>query len=100
VTALQFFPPFRLYDLDDDKRHEFTLPELVNHVQLFAGLAGYQKRIFKEEDPVNKGQQVIDLGSLSRMINIRRGCLAGRRSDFGLKPGNPISCLTPTLRSG
>lgn len=47
------FQSFRLYDLEDDTKIEFELKDLVNHVQEFGFIAGYQKRIFKEEDPVN-----------------------------------------------
>lgn len=32
---------------------EFKLSEFVNHVHLFGFIAGYQKRTYKEEDPVN-----------------------------------------------
>jgi hypothetical protein len=47
------FATFRLYDLDENQRYEFALPDLVSHVQLFGFIAGYQKRTYKEEDPVN-----------------------------------------------
>jgi type II restriction/modification system DNA methylase subunit YeeA len=47
------FDKFRLFDLDENIRHEFVLKELVKHVSLFGFIAGYEKRIFKEEDPVN-----------------------------------------------
>lgn len=47
------FANFRLYDLDEDQRYDFALADLVNHVQLFGFIAGYQKRTYKEEDPVN-----------------------------------------------
>src|ERR1035437_1162289 len=47
------FDKFRLFDLDENIRHEFELKELVKHVSLFGFIAGYEKRIFKEEDPVN-----------------------------------------------
>ena len=47
------FQRFRLFDLDAGTDHEFPLSELVNNVQLFSFIAGYQKRTFKEEDPVN-----------------------------------------------
>lgn len=55
------FATFRLYDLESPHPtspegggvFEFKLSELVNHVQLFGFIAGYQKRTYKEEDPVN-----------------------------------------------
>jgi hypothetical protein len=47
------FATFHLYDLEEDKRHDFALADLVGHVQLFGFIAGYQKRTYKEEDPVN-----------------------------------------------
>ncbi len=47
------FEQFRLYDLEENTQHEFKLQELVNHVHLFGFIAGYQKRVYKEEDPVN-----------------------------------------------
>lgn len=48
------FERFRLYDLETEGNyHEFALTELLANVQHFGFLAGYQKREFKEEDPVN-----------------------------------------------
>ncbi len=49
------FHTFRLYDLEatEDGFLEFNLSELVNHVQSFGFIAGYQKKIYKDEDPVN-----------------------------------------------
>ncbi len=47
------FARFRLYDLDADTRHEFTLAELHKHIRLFGFIAGYQTRSFGQEDPVN-----------------------------------------------
>lgn len=47
------FANFRMYDLDENVTHEFALADLVSHVQLFGFIAGYQKRTYKEEDPVN-----------------------------------------------
>lgn len=47
------FETFRLYDLDENKTIEFQLKDLVNHVQSFGYLLGYQKRTFKEQDPAN-----------------------------------------------
>lgn len=47
------FQTFRLYDLDENTLHEFELKNLASNVQHFGFIAGYQKRTFKEEDPVN-----------------------------------------------
>lgn len=47
------FEVFKLYDLETDGLIEFQLPELVNNVQHFGFIAGYQKKEFKEQDPVN-----------------------------------------------
>lgn len=47
------FQYFRLYDLENDSHTEFELTELVQHVHLFGFIAGYEKRTYKEEDPVN-----------------------------------------------
>jgi len=47
------FARFRLYDLDNNTQHEFKITEFVNNVGLFSDIAGYKKRTFKEQDPVN-----------------------------------------------
>jgi hypothetical protein len=47
------FQQFRLYNLDEDSVHEFSLKNLVDNIELFGFIAGYEKRSFKEEDPVN-----------------------------------------------
>jgi len=47
------FENFRLYDLDEGCESDFTLANFVNNVHLFGFIAGYQKRVYKEEDPVN-----------------------------------------------
>lgn len=47
------FDRFKLYDLDENKQHEFHLNELHKNIKLFGFIAGYQKRSFKDEDPVN-----------------------------------------------
>ncbi|MBU4486886.1 MAG: class I SAM-dependent DNA methyltransferase, partial [Candidatus Delongbacteria bacterium] len=47
------FEHFKLYDLEEDKLIEFMLPDLVNNVQHFGYLLGYQKKIYKEQDPAN-----------------------------------------------
>ena len=49
------FARFRLYDLEDANStpHEFLLADLHQHVKEFGFMLGYQKRTYKEEDPVN-----------------------------------------------
>jgi hypothetical protein len=47
------FERFRLYDLEDNSNKEFIISDLVKHIHLFGFIAGYQKRVFKEQDPVN-----------------------------------------------
>lgn len=50
------FETFRLYDLEEtgeDEFIEFQLSEFVNYVELFGFIAGYQKKVYREEDPVN-----------------------------------------------
>lgn len=47
------FERFNLYDLEDNTTHQFNLSDFVNHVNLFGFIAGYQKRTYKEQDPVN-----------------------------------------------
>jgi hypothetical protein len=47
------FEKFRLYDLEENTNHEFKLTDFVNHVHFFGFIAGYQKRTYKEQDPVN-----------------------------------------------
>jgi hypothetical protein len=47
------FENFRLYDLEEDKIVEFKLNELVSNVQHFGYILGYQKKIYKEQDPAN-----------------------------------------------
>lgn len=47
------FARFRLYDLDDATTIEFKINELVYNVQHFAFILGYQKKVYKEQDPAN-----------------------------------------------
>lgn len=44
---------FRLYDTEEQTTLEFTLDELVQNVQSFGYLLGYQKKTYKEQDPAN-----------------------------------------------
>jgi hypothetical protein len=45
------FENFHLYDLEDSTCRRFTLPELVQNIQYFGFIAGYQKRTYQEQDP-------------------------------------------------
>jgi hypothetical protein len=47
------FETFRLFDTEENKTVEFVLSDLFNNVQHFGFIAGYQKRIYKDQDPVN-----------------------------------------------
>ncbi|MBI5482988.1 MAG: class I SAM-dependent DNA methyltransferase, partial [Deltaproteobacteria bacterium] len=47
------FANFRLFDLDSNEQHDFTLAELPQHLRLFGFIAGYQTRSFGQQDPVN-----------------------------------------------
>jgi type II restriction/modification system DNA methylase subunit YeeA len=47
------FANFRLYDLEENKTINFKLSELVDNVQHFGYLLGYQKKVYKEQDPAN-----------------------------------------------
>ena len=52
---LSDFQNFELYDLDDnpDKPLKFMLPSLPDHVQKFGFMVGQERRIFRDQDPVN-----------------------------------------------
>jgi hypothetical protein len=48
------FNTFRLFDLENiENVVEFKLKDFVKYVSAFGFIAGYQKRVFKEHDPVN-----------------------------------------------
>jgi type I restriction-modification system DNA methylase subunit len=47
------FEQFRLYDLEEDKIVAFRLNELVQNVQHFGYLLGYQKKVYAAQDPAN-----------------------------------------------
>ena len=47
------FHKFRLYDLEGETTTEFELQDFVSQVHLFGFIAGYEKRVYKDEDPVN-----------------------------------------------
>lgn len=47
------FERFKLYDLDEGTQLEFLLNEFPQHVKAFGFIAGYQKKTYRPEDPVN-----------------------------------------------
>jgi type I restriction-modification system DNA methylase subunit len=47
------FENLRLHDLEEARTIEFKLNDLVNNVQHFGYLLGYQKKVYKEQDPAN-----------------------------------------------
>ncbi len=47
------FEDFRLYDMEEGATVKFKLHDLVNNVEHFAYLLGYQKVTYKEQDPAN-----------------------------------------------
>lgn len=47
------FETFRVFDTEENTTSEFKLNELYNKVHLFGLIAGYIKREYKEQDPVN-----------------------------------------------
>ncbi len=47
------FKNFNVYDLDENKNYKFKLNELAKNIGVFAFIAGYQKHVYKDEDPVN-----------------------------------------------
>ena len=47
------FEKFKLWDLEENLKYDFNLRELHKNIKLFGFIAGYKKREYKEEDPVN-----------------------------------------------
>lgn len=47
------FDIFRLYDTEEKTTNEFQLSDLVKNVHLFGFISGYQKKVYKEQDPAN-----------------------------------------------
>jgi len=47
------FENLKLHDLEEEIIVEFKLNDLVNNVQNFGYLLGYQKKVYKEQDPAN-----------------------------------------------
>ncbi len=47
------FSRFRLYDIDEDSHFDFDLKDLPKNIHRFGFILGYQKKTYKDEDPVN-----------------------------------------------
>jgi hypothetical protein len=47
------FERIRLRDLEEQSEKEFALTELLDNIELFGFIAGYEKRSYDEQDPVN-----------------------------------------------
>jgi hypothetical protein len=47
------FENFILYDLEEESRIEFQLVDFMRNVHHFGNMIGYQKKIYKEQDPAN-----------------------------------------------
>lgn len=47
------FQNFRLYDLEEGVDSQFRLDQLLDRIELFGFIAGYEKRTYEEQDPVN-----------------------------------------------
>ncbi|NWJ95078.1 MAG: class I SAM-dependent DNA methyltransferase [Chloroflexi bacterium] len=63
------FQRFKLYDLETNPvtEYEFPLSELHQHVELFGFIAGYQKRVFQDQAPVDI-QASEQMGKLHDML--------------------------------
>ena len=48
------FQNFELYDLDENTQYHFRLDELHKNIEIFAFIAGYVKKAYKEEEPTNR----------------------------------------------
>ena len=48
------FQNFELYDLDENIEYHFPLNELHKNIEIFAFIAGYVKKAYKEEEPTNR----------------------------------------------
>jgi N-6 DNA Methylase len=47
------FQYFRLYNLDENTNTQFELKDLYKNIQVFGFISGYEKRVYKDQDPVN-----------------------------------------------
>lgn len=47
------FERFAIYDFDDKKEYHFGLNELLKNIEIFGFIAGYRKKSYQDEHPVN-----------------------------------------------
>ncbi len=47
------FNQFHLYHLEENTKHIFLISELLDNLHYFDFIAGYEQKVFKEQDPVN-----------------------------------------------
>jgi hypothetical protein len=47
------FNTFRLFDTEEKTTNVFLLKDFVSNVHLFGFISGYQKKVYKEQDPAN-----------------------------------------------
>ena len=57
------FARMRLHDLETGDETEFALGDLLDHVAEFGFIAGYEKRTYEEQDPVNV-EAAVQMGAL------------------------------------
>ena len=57
------FANFRLYDLTEDRVHNFKLGELHKKINLFGFISGYRKHVVREQDPINVHAVLTPLGN-------------------------------------
>jgi len=48
------FARMRLFDLENDGQWEFLVAELLQHIERFSFIAGYEKQRIRDEDPINE----------------------------------------------
>jgi hypothetical protein len=63
------FARFRLYDLEEDEQHEFTLKEFYKNVRLFGFVAGYVTTSYKEQDRARLSRPCLPESSSRRFRN-------------------------------
>ena len=53
LVLISDFENFRLYNLETGEEHAFKFAKLPELIHLFGAISGYQKREYREQDPVN-----------------------------------------------
>lgn len=53
------FSNFRLYDLEHNSKIDFPIQKLVDYIDPLSFIAGYEKKVYKEQDPVNADAAVL-----------------------------------------